>query len=247
MNNQIVYNLYYDFRAARLLRPALQLPRRRSLAGRLSTTARASSRTPAAALDWAQSVNPDARSCWIAGVSFGAWIGMQLLMRRPEIEGFISIGRHGQPLRLQRSSLRAPSSGLFRPRLGGPGRAGEGGDGGHREGEDAEGHPDSSTPSSRAPTTSSTARSTELMDQVGVYLDKRVGSKTQEPAQQSCARRGASERGCRGRRRRDRGRAGPDRGADGHGRARGLRGPRARGRHARSGDVRDRPRPFGAP
>ncbi|HZF44537.1 MAG TPA: alpha/beta hydrolase, partial [Sphingomonadaceae bacterium] len=28
---------------------------------------------------------------WIAGNSFGAWIGMQLLMRRPEIKGFISI------------------------------------------------------------------------------------------------------------------------------------------------------------
>ena len=28
---------------------------------------------------------------WVAGVSFGAWIGMQLLMRRPEIRGFISI------------------------------------------------------------------------------------------------------------------------------------------------------------
>jgi alpha/beta superfamily hydrolase len=27
----------------------------------------------------------------VAGVSFGAWIGMQLLMRRPEVEGFISV------------------------------------------------------------------------------------------------------------------------------------------------------------
>ena len=27
----------------------------------------------------------------MAGYSFGAWIAMQLLMRRPEIEGFISI------------------------------------------------------------------------------------------------------------------------------------------------------------
>ena len=36
-------------------------------------------------------INPEAKSCWIAGFSFGAWIGMQLLMRRPEIEGFISI------------------------------------------------------------------------------------------------------------------------------------------------------------
>ena len=35
--------------------------------------------------------NPNASACWIAGVSFGAWIGMQLLMRRPEIASFISI------------------------------------------------------------------------------------------------------------------------------------------------------------
>ncbi|MCU0838694.1 MAG: alpha/beta hydrolase [Rhodospirillales bacterium] len=45
----------------------------------------------AAALDWMQTVNPSASGCWIAGYSFGAWIGMQLLMRRPEIDGFISI------------------------------------------------------------------------------------------------------------------------------------------------------------
>jgi len=40
----------------------------------------------ASALDWVQ-----AKICWIAGVSFGAWISMQLLMRRPEISGFISV------------------------------------------------------------------------------------------------------------------------------------------------------------
>ena len=45
----------------------------------------------AAALDWLQSMNADAKSCWIAGYSFGAWIGMQLLMRRPEIDCFISV------------------------------------------------------------------------------------------------------------------------------------------------------------
>lgn len=45
----------------------------------------------AAALDWLQSVNPNASSVWIAGFSFGAWIGMQLLMRRPEIHGYVSI------------------------------------------------------------------------------------------------------------------------------------------------------------
>jgi alpha/beta superfamily hydrolase len=45
----------------------------------------------ASALDWLQANNPDAPQCWVAGYSFGAWIGMQLLMRRPEISGFISV------------------------------------------------------------------------------------------------------------------------------------------------------------
>ncbi len=45
----------------------------------------------AAALDWVQSIHSEAQTTWIAGVSFGALIGMQLLMRRPEIRGFISI------------------------------------------------------------------------------------------------------------------------------------------------------------
>jgi len=45
----------------------------------------------AAALDWLQGYNPNAGACWIAGYSFGAWIGMQLLMRRPEIDAFISV------------------------------------------------------------------------------------------------------------------------------------------------------------
>ena len=45
----------------------------------------------ASALDWMQGYNPNARACWVGGFSFGAWIGMQLLMRRPEISGFISV------------------------------------------------------------------------------------------------------------------------------------------------------------
>jgi len=45
----------------------------------------------ASALDWMQSFNADARACWISGFSFGAWISFQLLMRRPEITGFVNI------------------------------------------------------------------------------------------------------------------------------------------------------------
>jgi len=45
----------------------------------------------ASALDWLQTYNPNASACWIGGFSFGAWIGMQLLMRRPELDGFLSV------------------------------------------------------------------------------------------------------------------------------------------------------------
>ena len=41
---------------------------------------------------WTAAVtNPASNQCWIAGFSFGSWIGMQLMMRRPEIRGFISV------------------------------------------------------------------------------------------------------------------------------------------------------------
>src|SRR5581483_1472202 len=53
-----------------------------------------------------------AASCWVAGFSFGAWISMQLLMRRPEIEGFISVA---PPANMYDFSFLAPcpSSGLI--------------------------------------------------------------------------------------------------------------------------------------
>lgn len=45
----------------------------------------------ATALDWLQAQNPAAPQYWVAGFSFGAWIGMQLIMRRPEINSFIAV------------------------------------------------------------------------------------------------------------------------------------------------------------
>ncbi len=44
----------------------------------------------AVALNWLQSKNPG-QPIWVCGYSFGAWIAMQLLMRRPEIQRFIAI------------------------------------------------------------------------------------------------------------------------------------------------------------
>ncbi len=45
----------------------------------------------ATALDWLEHHNPTANTVWIAGFSFGSWIALQLLMRRPEIQNFIAI------------------------------------------------------------------------------------------------------------------------------------------------------------
>jgi len=45
----------------------------------------------ASVLDWLQRHNRNSQTCWIAGFSFGAWVAMQLLMRRPEINGFICV------------------------------------------------------------------------------------------------------------------------------------------------------------
>ena len=44
----------------------------------------------AAALDWIEKENLDSSQCWISGFSFGSLIAMQLLMRRPEINRFIT-------------------------------------------------------------------------------------------------------------------------------------------------------------
>ena len=111
MNNKVVYTLYQAF--ARRGFSSLRFNFRgvgRSQGsfdggeGELSDAA--------SALDWLQAYNPSPASCWIAGFSFGAWIGMQLLMRRPEIEGFISIAP--QPNTYDFSFLApCPSSGLI--------------------------------------------------------------------------------------------------------------------------------------
>jgi alpha/beta superfamily hydrolase len=45
----------------------------------------------AEALDWLQRINPNSKTVWVAGYQYGAFIGMQLLMRRPEVSGFISV------------------------------------------------------------------------------------------------------------------------------------------------------------
>ncbi len=111
MNNRVVYNLHYAFH--KLGFTVMRFNFRgvgRSQGefdqgiGELSDAA--------SALDYLQAMNPNSKHCWVAGFSFGAWIGMQLLMRRPEITGFISVA---PPANMYDFSFLAPcpSSGLI--------------------------------------------------------------------------------------------------------------------------------------
>ena len=90
MNNKVVYNLYYVFvrRGFSVLRFNF-----RGVGRSQGSFARGEGELTdaASALDWIQTYNANASACWIAGFSFGAWIGMQLLMRRPEIDRFIAV------------------------------------------------------------------------------------------------------------------------------------------------------------
>ncbi len=111
MNNQVVYHLYYTFaeRGFSVLRFNFRgVGRSQGFfdngPGELSDAA--------SALDWLQLAKPDAKACWIVGVSFGTWIAMQLLMRRPEIDSFICVA---PPANLYDFSFLAPcpASGLL--------------------------------------------------------------------------------------------------------------------------------------
>ena len=111
MNNRIVYDIYHMFvkRGFSVLRFNFRG------VGRSQESfdhGQGELRDAAAALDWMQLYNPNAKGVWVAGISFGAWIGMQLLMRRPEIQGFISVAL---PANLYDFSFLAPcpSSGLI--------------------------------------------------------------------------------------------------------------------------------------
>ncbi|HEY5363225.1 MAG TPA: alpha/beta hydrolase [Aestuariivirga sp.] len=111
MNNPIVHMLYELFRSRgfSVLRFNFRgVGRSQGLfdngAGELADAA--------SALDWLQSFNRESKICWIAGVQFGSWISMQLLMRRPEISGFITIAPMAKHYDFS-FLAPCPASGLF--------------------------------------------------------------------------------------------------------------------------------------
>lgn len=89
MNNKVTYNIYQAFQRAGFSVMRFNFRGVERSQGQFDNGVGELS-DAATALDWLQAQNPDASTCWVSGFSFGSWIAMQLLMRRPEIEGFIA-------------------------------------------------------------------------------------------------------------------------------------------------------------
>ncbi|MFV0409310.1 MAG: alpha/beta hydrolase [Paracoccus sp. (in: a-proteobacteria)] len=111
MNNRVIYNLHYAFHKIGFTVMRFNFRGVGRSQGEFDQGIGELS-DAAAALDYLQAMNPNSKHCWVAGFSFGAWIGMQLLMRRPEITGFISVS---PPANMYDFSFLAPcpASGLI--------------------------------------------------------------------------------------------------------------------------------------
>ncbi len=88
MNNKVVYNLYKSFanNGFSVLRFNFRGVGRSQ--GKFDNGV-GELQDATVALNWLHNQNMDAQTFWVAGFSFGAWIGLQLVMRRPDIENYI--------------------------------------------------------------------------------------------------------------------------------------------------------------
>ena len=89
MNNRIVYTLYREFVNAGFSTLRFNFRGVGKSEGSFDN-GEGELGDAAIVLDWLQNKNPYASACWVSGFSFGSWIAMQLLMRRPEISSFIA-------------------------------------------------------------------------------------------------------------------------------------------------------------
>ena len=104
MNNKVVFSLYQAFHKEGFACMRFNFRGVGQSEGEYSG-GEAELADSAVALDWLRTQHPNAESAWIAGFSFGAWAGIQLLMRRPDVFRFVAVS---PPVNLFDFSFLAP-------------------------------------------------------------------------------------------------------------------------------------------
>ncbi len=88
MNNKVVYSLYKSFANNGFTVLRINFRGVGKSQGRFDNGI-GELQDATAVLNWLHNQNMDASTFWVGGFSFGSWIGLQLVMRRPDIEGYI--------------------------------------------------------------------------------------------------------------------------------------------------------------
>jgi uncharacterized protein len=90
MNNKITYNLYRTFvtNGFSVLRINFRSVGRSQ--GKFDN-GNGELQDVTALMNWLHDQNMESNDFWVAGFSFGAWLGLQLVMRRPEVENYILV------------------------------------------------------------------------------------------------------------------------------------------------------------
>ncbi|MDD4520118.1 MAG: alpha/beta hydrolase [Alphaproteobacteria bacterium] len=91
MNNKVVYTLYQTFVSLGFSVLRFNFRGVGKSTGEVNPEENWQLSDAITALDWIQAKNLESTVCWVAGVGQGSFVGMQLLMRRPELSGFVSV------------------------------------------------------------------------------------------------------------------------------------------------------------
>jgi alpha/beta superfamily hydrolase len=90
MNNRIIYTLYHLFNQKGFSCLRINFRGVGRSEGNLNKN-EGHLEDSTSALDWLQKNHSRNKHLWVIGFSFGSWISMQLLMRRPEIKHFVVV------------------------------------------------------------------------------------------------------------------------------------------------------------
>lgn len=91
MNNKVVYTIFQAFVKMGFSTLRFNFRGVGKSQGTFSTEEEPELADTLAALDWIKNLNPEASHTWIAGYSYGALVGLSVLMRRPDINGFVAV------------------------------------------------------------------------------------------------------------------------------------------------------------